>query len=174
MAATAALSAATVADLSPAGANEFAALTVTLALTVGVIALVAGLLRLGFLASFISEPVLKGFIVGLALTIIIGQVPKLLGVEKEDGDFFEQLWHLLGELGSTSGITLLVGLSSLVLVVENPCDPDRPAGRGTGLGLRNVRERLHSEYGDEAALQAGESGGRFIARLELPAGLGRQ
>jgi SulP family sulfate permease len=64
MAATAALSAAAVADLSPAGANEFAALTVTLALTVGALALVAGLLRLGFLASFISEPVLKGFIVG--------------------------------------------------------------------------------------------------------------
>ena len=41
-------------------------------------ALIAGLLRLGFLANFISEPVLKGFIVGLALTIIIGQVPKLL------------------------------------------------------------------------------------------------
>ena len=109
MAATAALSAAAVADLSPAGANEFAALTVTLALTVGVLALAAGVARLGFLASFISEPVLKGFIIGLALTIIVGQVPKLLGVEKEDGDFFEQLWHLLGELGSTSGLTLLVG-----------------------------------------------------------------
>ena len=106
MAATAALSAAAVADLSPAGTNEFAALTVTLALTVGVLALVAGVARLGFLASFISEPVLKGFIIGLALTIIVGQVPKLLGVEKDDGDFFEQLWHLLGELGSTSGLTL--------------------------------------------------------------------
>ena len=46
----------------------------------GSLALVAGLARLGFLASFISEPVLKGFIVGLALTIIVGQVPKLLGV----------------------------------------------------------------------------------------------
>jgi sulfate permease, SulP family len=52
----------------------------------------AALLRLGFVASFISEPVLKGFIVGLALTIIIGQVPKLLGVEKTPGNFFEQLW----------------------------------------------------------------------------------
>ena len=48
----------------------------------------------GFLASFISEPVLKGFIVGLALTIIVGQLPKLFGVEKGDGDFFEQLWDL--------------------------------------------------------------------------------
>jgi len=57
---------------------------------------------------------------------------------------------------------------SLVLLVENPCDPDRPAGRGTGLGLRNVRARLQSEYGDDAVLQAGESGGRFVARIELP------
>jgi high affinity sulfate transporter 1 len=117
MAATAALSAAAVADLSPAGANEFAALTVTLALTVGILALAAGLARLGFLANFISEPVLKGFIVGLALTIIVGQVPKLLGVEKEGDDFFEQLWRLLGNLGGTSGLTLLVGLLSLALVV---------------------------------------------------------
>jgi high affinity sulfate transporter 1 len=117
MAATAALSAAAVGDLASPGADAFLQLTITLALVVGVLALVAGLLRLGFLASFISEPVLKGFIIGLALTIIVGQVPKLLGVEKEDGDFFEQLWHLLGELGSTSGLTLLVGAASLVLVV---------------------------------------------------------
>jgi Sulfate permease family len=42
---------------------------------------IAGLLRLGFFANFVSEPVLKGFIIGLALTIIIGQVPKLPGIE---------------------------------------------------------------------------------------------
>lgn len=57
---------------------------------------------------------------------------------------------------------------SLVLVVENPCEPDRPSGRGTGLGLRNVRERLQSEYGDGAVLQAGEVEGRFVARIEIP------
>jgi sulfate permease, SulP family len=44
-------------------------------------------------------------------------VPKLFGVEKGEGNFFEQFWHLLGELGSTSGLTLLVGLLSLALVV---------------------------------------------------------
>src|SRR3954465_1304025 len=65
MAATAALSAAAVGDLAAGGSSEFVELTVTLALVVGIMALVAGLLRLGFLASFISEPVLKGFIVGL-------------------------------------------------------------------------------------------------------------
>ena len=76
-----------------------------------------GGLRMGFLASFISEPVMKGFIVGLALTIKVGQLPKLLGVEKDEGDFFEQLWHVLGELGSTSGLTLVVGVAALVLVL---------------------------------------------------------
>ena len=60
---------------------------------------------------------MKGFIIGLALTIIIGQVPKLLGVEKSEGDFFEQLWDLFGKLGSTSGLTLVVGLATLVVVV---------------------------------------------------------
>src|SRR3954467_5092639 len=64
MAATAALSAAAVGDLAAGGSSEFVELTVTLALVVGIMALIAGLLRLGFLASFISEPVLKGFIVG--------------------------------------------------------------------------------------------------------------
>jgi high affinity sulfate transporter 1 len=117
MAATAVLSAAAVATLAPTGSDAFVQLTITLALVVGVLALLAGIFRLGFLANFISEPVLKGFIIGLALTIIVGQVPKLLGVEKTDGDFFEQLWGLLGKLDETSGLTLVVGLASLVLVL---------------------------------------------------------
>src|SRR4051812_48888839 len=91
MAATAALSAAAGGDLAAGGSPKFVQLTVTLALVVGIMALAAGLLRLGFLAGLISEPVRKGFIVGLALTIIVGQIPKLLGVEKTEGDFFEQL-----------------------------------------------------------------------------------
>ena len=117
MAATAALSAATVAALVPVGGGRFAALTAGLAIATGLAALVAGVLRLGFLASFISEPVLKGFIVGLALTIIIGQVPKLLGISKGTGDFFEQLWHVITHLGHTDGLTLLVGAVSLGVIV---------------------------------------------------------
>jgi sulfate permease, SulP family len=116
-AATAALSAAAVGDLAGQNTDMFVQLTITMALTVGIAALIAGLLRLGFLASFISEPVMKGFIIGLSLTIMVGQLPKLLGVEKREGDFFEQLWHLLGELGSTSGLTLVVGVAALVVVL---------------------------------------------------------
>jgi high affinity sulfate transporter 1 len=117
MAATAALSAAIVADFATAGSDEFTAFTVALALAVAVAAIVAGVLRLGFLANFISEPVLKGFIIGLALTIIVGQLPKLFGVDKTEGDFFEQLFGFLAEIGGLHVPTLVVGLISLVIVV---------------------------------------------------------
>ena len=117
MAATAALSAAAVGDVAAGKSGVFPALTVTLALTTGLLALAAGLLRLGFVANFISEPVLKGFIVGLALTIIVGQVPKLLGVKKGEGDFFGQLWHLVSHLGQAQWLTVMVGLGSLAVVL---------------------------------------------------------
>jgi high affinity sulfate transporter 1 len=117
MAATAALSAAAVGSVAAGQNDQVPVLTIAVALTVGVIALAAGLLRLGFLAGFISEPVLKGFIVGLAMTLIVGQLPKLFGVPKVEGDFFQQLAGLVGNLGQTNGPTLVVGLVSLVIVV---------------------------------------------------------
>ena len=117
MSATAALSAAAVAELATSGSSRFVQLTTALAITTGVLAVVAGLLRLGFLASFISEPVLKGFIIGLALTIVAGQLPDLFGVEGSGGDFFERLRGLLADLGQTSLTTLAVGLASLALVL---------------------------------------------------------
>jgi high affinity sulfate transporter 1 len=116
MAATAALSAAAVADLATDDA-DFLVFTVVLALVTGAFALIAGLLRLGFLANFISEPVLKGFIVGLALTIIVGQLPKLFGIEGGEGNFFEKFWAWLTNLGETHLPTLIVGLVSLAIVV---------------------------------------------------------
>ncbi len=116
-AASAALSAAAVAELTMGGPENFAAFTAMLAIMTGVFALVAGLLRLGFLASLISEPVMKGFVIGLALTIIVGQLPKIFGFEKEDGDFFEQAWHVLTHLGDTQWRTLLVGVLSFVIVI---------------------------------------------------------
>jgi sulfate permease, SulP family len=117
MSATAALSAGIVGTFVAAGDDRYAALTTALALVTGVVGVVAGLARLGFLASFISEPVLKGFIVGLALTIVVGQLPKLFGVEGGEGDFFAKLWHLLTSLDQTSGTTLAVGVLSLVVVL---------------------------------------------------------
>jgi len=85
---------------------------------VGIMLLVAAILRLGFLADFISFPVMKGFLFGLALTIIIGQVPKLLGVEKGTGNFFDQVYFVLSEIGDSNLSTVaLAGAAIAVMVV---------------------------------------------------------
>lgn len=117
MSATAALSAAAVAEFATAGSSEFVTMTTTLAITAGIVGILAALLRLGALANFISEPVLKGFIIGLALTIIAGQLPKLFGVDSGEGDFFERIWDLLAQLGDTNGWTLAVGVVGLSIVL---------------------------------------------------------
>ena len=62
----------------------------TLALLVGGFLIAAGLLRLGFLANFISDPVLTGFKAGIGLVILVDQVPKLLGVQHREGSFLPQ------------------------------------------------------------------------------------
>lgn len=117
MSATAALSAATVADVATGGEDVFLTLTVALALATGVAALLAGALRLGFLASFISEPVVKGVIVGLAITIIVSQLPHLLGVRSVSGDVITQFDHLLPQLDATDAATLAIGLVSLAVLL---------------------------------------------------------
>jgi len=126
MSATAALSAGVVATV--AGPDDVVVLTAALAVATGLVALAAGLLRLGFLASFISEPVLKGFIVGLALTIIAGQLPSLVGVEGGHGNFFDKLVHVVERLGDADPLTVVVGAASLVsLLVLRRVAPRVPA-----------------------------------------------
>ncbi|TQM61847.1 SulP family inorganic anion transporter [Humibacillus xanthopallidus] len=117
MSGTAALSASVVADVASQGGADFAATTAALAVVMGLLCALAGVVRMGFIASFISEPVLKGFIIGLALTIIIGQVPALLGIDKPPGSFFEKLWGILGELRDIDWLTTAVGMASLVVIL---------------------------------------------------------
>lgn len=117
MSATAALSAAIVGPMVADDPGRYIAVSAGLAVATGVVGIVAGLIRLGFIASFISEPVLKGFIVGLAMTIIIGQVPKLLGVPKGDGDFFAQAWAVVSHLDDVHSQTTIVGVVSLAVVL---------------------------------------------------------
>ncbi|MFP2924370.1 SulP family inorganic anion transporter [Pyxidicoccus sp. 3LG] len=111
------LSASTVGALAPAGSVRFIALTAALAMLAGVISILAGVLKLGRLSQFFSESVLTGFVFGLALVIAIKQVPKLVGVEGGDGNFFQRLWHLVTQLPQSHVLTLALGMGSLVLLV---------------------------------------------------------
>ena len=73
---------------------EYVMITSALALIVGVIFLIVGIARMGWVANFIPSPVMQGFIQGLVWVTIIGQVPKLFGIEGSHGNFFEQLWAI--------------------------------------------------------------------------------
>jgi sulfate permease, SulP family len=116
MSATAALSIGVVAAVS-SNPDDIVVLSAGLALATGLVALLAGLLRLGFLASFISEPVLKGFVIGIALTIMIGQAPDLLGISKGSGNFIEKTGHVLTHLSETDALTAVVGVVSLLVLL---------------------------------------------------------
>jgi len=114
--AIAAYSAAAVAPLAVGDAGRFIALSALLALLVGVLLLVAGLARAGFIADFFARPVLTGFVAGLALVIAVGQLYKLFGVEGGGTGFFGKLEVLLRQLGSTNLITLTIGLAALAII----------------------------------------------------------
>jgi len=89
----------------------------TLTLLVGAILLLASLMRLGFIGNFISEPVLIGFKAGIALVIVLDQVPKLMGVHLPKGTFLNNLLATLQAIPHTSLPTLVVGILMIVLLV---------------------------------------------------------
>ncbi len=89
----------------------------TLALMVGVLLALASVLRLGFLAAFISESVLSGFKAGIGVVIVLDQVPKLLGVHFPKGTFLQNLLSLLGSVPETSAATLTVGLVTFAVLL---------------------------------------------------------
>lgn len=100
------------------GSEAWIAMTAALAILSGLFLIIAGLLRLGVLADFLSRPVLDGFIVGVAITIVVGQLDKLLGfaiVEPELG-IIPDLLVIIPDLGMLHWPTLLVGLASLALL----------------------------------------------------------
>jgi SulP family sulfate permease len=89
----------------------------TLALLTGVFLILAGLLRLGFLANFISDPVLTGFKAGVGLIIVVDQVPKLLGVHIDKGQFFQNILSILGHIPETSLPTLILAAALLLILL---------------------------------------------------------
>ncbi|MFM9487518.1 SulP family inorganic anion transporter [Pseudomonas monachiensis] len=89
----------------------------TLALMVGAILIVAGLLRLGFVANFISEPVLVGFKAGIGVVIVLDQLPKLLGTHIDKGGFLHNLVATVQSVGHASLPTVAVGVFMVLLLV---------------------------------------------------------
>jgi len=88
-----------------------------LTLLVGLVLVLASILRLGFVANFISEPVLIGFKAGIGLVIVLDQVPKILGIHFAKGSIAQNLLAMIHGIPHTSLTTLAVGVLIIVLLV---------------------------------------------------------
>jgi high affinity sulfate transporter 1 len=112
-----AIVAATLAPLAMPGTERYADLSIVLALLVGVFCVIGGFARLGVLASFLSRPILTGYMNGIALSIIAGQLESLLGYRVEADGFFRKLFALAARLGETHVPTVTLGLALFALVL---------------------------------------------------------
>lgn len=99
------------------GPGQLVVAASTLAFLVGAFLFLAGIFRLGFIANFISDPVLTGFKAGIGLVIIVDQIPKLFGFHIDKGPFFQNILSVLQHLPETSVVTLLLALVTLALMV---------------------------------------------------------
>ena len=128
-----------VSGLATTSSAKPATLAAALIVVTGVFLIVAGLLRLGFITQFLSRPVMAGFVFGLAIFVCVSQLPKLLGLEKGEGNTIRQLGHIIRNLGNVSVTTMTVGLVALaLLVVLEKRAPRVPGGLvvlALGIGL---------------------------------------
>lgn len=115
--ATCLLVASMVAPLAGAGSDQYYALCIMVALMVGGLCIIGGLFRLGMIANFLSKPILTGYLNGLAVSIILGQMGKLFGYDLVSKEFFTTLFEFFSKLELTNTFTLLIGGGSFVAIL---------------------------------------------------------
>ena len=96
---------------------RYAALAAALAISIGVICLLAGHFKIGFVADFLSKPILTGYITGTALIVIASQLGKLFGITLVNDDFFAKILELITKLDQTNLLTLAFGLVTILALV---------------------------------------------------------
>jgi SulP family sulfate permease len=107
-----------IAPLSGGNPATYIQLALTLALLVGIIQILMGLLRVGFLVNFLSHPVLVGFTAAAAIVIGFSQVKHVLGYSVPRSEhFYEQVWYTITHLNETNFVTLGIGVGSILILL---------------------------------------------------------
>ncbi|QDZ16847.1 SulP family inorganic anion transporter [Humibacter ginsenosidimutans] len=115
-AAAAALVASSVGGLAAAGSKDYLTMALAQAIICGVLFLITAVFKLGFLANFLSKPILVGFVGGLALDILVSQIAKMLGVKiNSGGEFVEKVGDLFSNIGTVNWWS--VGISVVAVIV---------------------------------------------------------
>jgi len=113
---SAAMLAALVAPIAARNVTLYGMLASAAAIAAGVIFLLGGVLKLGAVSEFISKPVLKGFVFGLGLTIMMKQVHKLTGISGAQGNFFHLAWHIITSLSEANLWVCAVGVTAIAVM----------------------------------------------------------
>ncbi len=110
------LSGSLVADLSKGDPGSAVAFTSALAIGAGLGLLIGGLARIGWAAEFLSRPIVTGFVFGLVILIILGEIPSLLGMPVESGDVLTRAWSIATNLVDLDPTTAAIGLAALAVL----------------------------------------------------------
>ena len=110
------LSGSLVADLSGGDPGSAVAFTSALAIGAGLGLLIGGLARIGWAAEFLSRPIVTGFVFGLSILIILGEIPSLLGMPVESGDVLTRAWSIATHLVDLDPATAAIGLAALAVL----------------------------------------------------------
>lgn len=102
--------------LATSGSPQYLPLAMALALLVGLLLILSGLFRLGGIANLLSTPVTVGFLAGIALHILVSQMPGVLGVEVSNGPMLQRIGALVLRAHEANPYTLLIGLGVLIVV----------------------------------------------------------
>lgn len=114
--------------VATSGSPQYVALAAMLALMVGAIVLIGGLLRLGWIADLLSVPVTAGFLAGISIHIVISQLPDLLGLPSGSGDVFHRLASIYAEAGQINPFSAVLGVGVfLAVLVGERISPRAPA-----------------------------------------------
>ena len=107
------LSATLVASMHPASVAQAVTYTSAIALAAGAVLVLAGFLRVGWVAEFLSKPIVTGFVFGLTILVIIGELPNLLGIPVTPGDVLHRISGLALNIDQIEPLTAAVGVSAL-------------------------------------------------------------
>jgi SulP family sulfate permease len=106
-----------VAHLAPAGSPQYIDLVGILAVAVGVLVALVWLLRLGWIAELLSAPIITGFLAGIAVTIVVHQIPDLFGLAAASGSTVHRIAFTVAHLGQTNGWALGIGAGVFAIVI---------------------------------------------------------
>ncbi len=171
-----------IAHLAPTGSPDYIGLVGLLAVEVGVLVVLVGVLRLGWIAEFLSAPIISGFLAGVAVIIVVHQLPDLFGLPSVSGTTLHRVTDVVRHLGSANRWTLGIGVVVFAVVLAAERVDRRLPGALFGLvgstvvvaaaGLHDTRRR-RPRHGGSRRTACGADRSVVVVARSRPARRGR-